>query len=437
MKKTTEQEDRVYFEYDDDRDIELGRIENISDKETFETDLMKKTKKISRGRIYKVLIFSLIGLIVFVTSVFLNKRESDKQEKKNNTIVITKDFINVMFMTYEGYGEAYAEMNYDMFIEEAVEIFSKREDAKDDKDYAQKNAQELYSAIYVGVDKPYNLSNGEMVNVRVDVEETVLESLNVKLEFDELIFEVKGLVDMTEFNPFYYMEIYEIEYGDRETYTIKYPENSMFVLNRGDFDVTSSYKDGETTIHVIVKDDALEKLSKMGAVFENIGMDFNANGVVNKFVSNYDDVSSNLMNTFHQDATNDIRELYSGYDSEFIIEGINYCGGWVTTYEDMNIINKVVSVYEIKVSHSRKLFENKKYYLRYEFSNVSVGLEGNAFLIEKSGLANNANHKLKAGNHEYNVMGYESIGELLEREMLSSIFGFVTYDPNGKIYTYK
>ena len=415
-----------YFTYDE-QDLTSVHIESAADSDVLEEQT--KPKNVSREKRIKILIFSVIGLVALVVLAFFAVREADKQERVKNTVVFTKDYFYVTFYTYEGYGEGLALLNEELFLETVEDIFSDRDTAKED-------AEELLNSIYVGIDDPYNLSNGDMVKVRVNVAQEILDRLGVYIENREFTFEVAGLKPMTEFDPFTYMEVYLIEYGDRESYTIEYPEETMYVLNRSDFEVTSSYKDGETYVHVNVKDDALERLTAQGVVFDNIGRTFNANEVDNKVLSDYDYISITLENFLNQDAYIDIKDQFENYNNEIKLNSISYYGGWIETYENMNVFNKIVRVYVIEFEHVQNLFEPLKLYVKYEFSDAIAGLEGGSFLISKEGYGYNPTNVLGAGSHRYEVKGFASVNELLMREALSSVVGYKTFDPNGNIQSF-
>lgn len=421
----TEQEEKVYFTYDE-QDLASARIDSEIGSDIVEET--SKSKKISREKIINILIFSAVGLVILTMLAFMVVKAADKRDKIKSISLVKENFY-VSFYTYDGYGEGLAMLNEEVFLEMAEMTFS-------DRDSAREDAEELLNSIYVGMDEPYNLSNGDMVTVRVSVDDEILERLGVQIENREFTFEVTGLKPVTEFDPFMYMSVYLVEYGDRENYVIDYPEETMYILNRNDFEVTSSYKDGETFVHVNVKDDALERLTAQGVEFDNIGRTFNANEVDNKVISDYDDISERLEETFNEDATLEITELFNSYDGEIVLNNISYYGGWITTYENMNQLNDVIRVYVIEFAHVQNLFEPLKLYVKYEFSDAIVGLEGGSFLISKEGYGYNPTNVLGAGSIKYEVKGFTSINELLMRETLSSVAGYKTFDPNGNIQSF-
>lgn len=414
-----EQEDRIYFTYDEE-DIP-SHIEALVGQDTAVEQ--PKPKQTSRKKKIKIFIFSAIGLVVLAILTFFVVRAMDKREKANNTIVLTEDFFYVNFFGYDGFGECNASLNYEMFVEATKDVFSE-------------NVDELFNSIYVGVDYPYNLSNGDKVKVRVDIDEELLDGFNVYIESDEFSFEVTGLSPMADFDPFTYIEVLKIEYGDREAYAVEYPEGDPFVLSREDFEVTSSYKDGEVFICVNVKDDVLERLTDLGVIFDNISKIFNANEVKNKIVSDYDDISEMLEENLHSEALKEITEVYSQYGNEIILDSISYYGGWIETYENMSSLDKLIQVYEINIHHAGNLFEPQKLYLKYECSDIVVGLDGNGYLIKEWGIGVNPTQTFTTGSYEYGFRGYTSINELLFREMVSSVGRYITFDSNGNISSF-
>ena len=106
------------------------------------------------GLSIKIFIFSAIGMVALAILTFFVVRERDKREKEKNTIFLTEDFFYVNFFGYDGFGECYASLNYELFMESSKDIFGEK-------------ADEVFSTIYVGVDYPYNLSNGDKVKVMV------------------------------------------------------------------------------------------------------------------------------------------------------------------------------------------------------------------------------------------------------------------------------
>ena len=194
-----EQDKNVYYTYDYDS-IQIEVIEQEHQDEN------KKEKKIFfKGKRFKILLVVVIGVVTLAGVslwFFLGNKE---KEDTCDTIVLTDNFFTVAFLTYDGYGEVYAELNYSMFVEAAEEIFSKRPEAEYDEMYGRKKAELLYNEISVELDNPYNLSNGDYVTVRVTVDEEALDSMGIDIEGRKFTFEVKGLKDVIEFNPFYYL----------------------------------------------------------------------------------------------------------------------------------------------------------------------------------------------------------------------------------------
>lgn len=414
------QEERIYFTYDE-QDLKTAHIESDADSDVVEEE--SRPKKTSRAKRIKILIFSGIGLVALAILTFFVVRAMDKREKANNTIVLTEDFFYVNFFGYDGFGECNASLNYEMFLEATKDVFSEK-------------ADEVFSAIYVGVDYPYNLSNGDKVKVRVDIDKEVIEGFDVHIENVEFTFEVTGLSPMTEFDPFIYIEVLKIEYGGREAYAVEYPEGAPFVLSREDFEITSSYIDGETLICVNVKEDVLERLTDLGVIFDNISKTFNADEVKNKIVSDYDDISEMLEEDLHSEALREITEAYNQYGNEIILDSISYYGGWIETYENMSSLDKLIQVYEINIHHAGNLFEPQKLYLKYECSDIVVGLDGNGYIIKEWGIGVNPTQIFTTGKCGYEFRGFASIKELLMREALSSTGGFKIFDPNGNIHSF-
>ena len=410
-------EERIYFTYDE-QDVKTAHIESDADSDVVEEE--SRPKKTSRKKKIKIFIFSAIGLVALAILTFFVVRERDKREKEKNTIFLTEDFFYVNFFGYDGFGECYASLNYELFMESAKDIFGEK-------------ADEVFSTIYVGVDYPYNLSNGDKVKVRVDIDKEAIEGFDVHIENVEFTFEVTGLSPMTEFDPFIYIEVLKIEYGGREAYTVEYPEGAPFVLSREDFEITSSYIDGETLICVNVKEDVLERLTDLGVIFNNISKTFNADEVKNKIVSDYDDISEMLEEDLHSEALREITEVYNQYGNEIILDSISYYGGWIETYENMSSLDKLIQVYEINIHHAGNLFEPQKLYLKYECSDIVVGLDRNGYIIKEWGIGVNPTQTFTTGSYEYGFRGYTSINELLFREVVSSVRRYITFDSNGNI----
>lgn len=415
-----EQDKNIYYTYDYDS-IQIEVIEQEHQDEN-----KKEKKNFFKGKRFKILLVVVIGVVTLAGVslwFFLGNKE---KEYTCDTIVLTDNFFTVAFLTYDGYGEVYAELNYSMFVEAAEEIFSKRPEAEYDEMYGRKKAELLYNEISVELDNPYNLSNGENVTVRIAVDEEVLDDMGVKIEGRVFTFEVKGLKDVIEFIPFYYLDVYSIKYGDVEGYRVEYPESSMFILEETDFEVTSTYKDGEVIVYVNLTDEALEYLIEQGVDLENIGISFNANTLTHKYVSNYDDFTDSMLADFNESAIEDIKYLYSQYNG-LEIDGIEYYGGWITTYQSSHIANTIVNIYEIEI-------DGQKVYIRYEFSNVITNNDGSSYIVETAGAVKDNKTTIKVNNREYEIIGAETERDLRVKDMLSSTMGYTTYSFEMEIY---
>ena len=122
----------------------------------------------------------------------------------------------------------------------------------------------LYNAICVGVENPYAQYNGGFVTVLVGAGEDVLNELRIVIENGNITFEVEGLKDFAEFNPFSYLELCRIKYDGVETYKVKYPSDLKYLLGDNDFEVTSAYVDNEEVVYVRLTETAIENLRIQG-----------------------------------------------------------------------------------------------------------------------------------------------------------------------------
>ena len=108
-----------------------------------------------------------------------------------------------------------------------------------------------------------------------------------------------------------------------------------------------------------------------------------------------------------------------------------YCGGWIATYDDDNLVNCVVSIYKIEVEFENGM-EPLTLYVRCEADNWINGINENLHFIGLAEPNLEIVHSVELDNKTYKILGTEKLSDLYEEEYYTIVF-----DSKGEIQSFQ
>ncbi len=115
---------------------------------------------------------------------------------KTETVNIN-DYLKVSFSGYNGYGEAEWTLDQDRFEED----FAEKLKWKKRGDYGMTAQEAVLNSAYPSLSEYYDLTNGDKVKVKWDVNDTISEVINVELVAEDQTITVSGLTEPKEVDP--------------------------------------------------------------------------------------------------------------------------------------------------------------------------------------------------------------------------------------------
>ena len=412
-------DEHVVFEFETK---ELNLEELAPETEVEVTDTTKKTEKKS-GKKQFIVIGAVVLVIVLAIMVVIFK------ERHENTITITKDMIRVDFYGYNGFGVSHANINYSE-VENAIEnILEKKSNDKKIEDFGN-----LYNLFEIKVNKTSDLSNGDKVQVKVKPDKEFFKEYGIYISDEKFTIKVTDLETPENYIPLDNLTLYKVNDENGDVYYAQHERSITKFLQLHDFECVFTKKDDEEFVNVKIKDDALERLSNLGFDVKETERDFSINDVAYLCVANYDELPKNVYHPYLNEGDNNVKHLYMEYLDIMTLKDVEYYGGWIATYDNADIINKLVAIYRIEVEFKQEGLEPVILYVRCESTNVTVNLSDeyptthNLFRPQE-----NVFYSAVIDRKEYEICGTENISDLYEQEGHRTL----VFDPNGNIHSFK
>lgn len=428
-----EKNEEEYFSYDNDiRKIKV-EVENID----FDSEGTIRTKP-KNNKILKIVIAAFVAVLVVVLGVFITIKESKRREE--NSLVFTEDWITVYYYSYYGDVSIRGELT-EKFITRCEEVFGNREDAKNDSEYVHNQIGELRSACSFYIDNPSELYIGDTATIAVEVDKAIQKKLGVYVTGGTFTVEVTGKIIGEEpeklSNPIDVVQVYEVHYNGEAHYIPYYPSIMLYDITGNDFISTVIADDEDLTVSVKISEDAIAMLERDNVDVSKTERIFTKEEITHIAIDDYEKIDAEFIDSMNEIANSEIVRLYRGYDKSFVVDSVEYYGGWVSTYEDANLFNKVVGIYEIKVSQKEAKIEPITLFIRFEMENVVFDNAKNEYLYDAMGLNDNINTKVSFDDEQISIEGASSLEKMLKRETLPSRQAYVIFDSNGRIQAFE
>lgn len=428
-----EKNEKRYFSYDNDiRKIKV-EVENID----FDSEGTIRTKPKNNKKL-KIVIAAVVAVLVVVLGVLITIKESKRREE--NSLVFTEDWITVYYYSYYGDVSIRGELT-EKFFTRCEEVFGNREDAKNDSEYVHNQTGELSYACSFYIDNISELYIGDTATITVEVNKAIQKELGVYVTGGTFTVEVTGKIIGEEpeklSNPIDVVQVYEVHYNGEAHYIPYYPSIMLYDITGNDF-ISTVIEDGEDlTVSVKLSEDAIAMLERDNVDVSKTERIFTKEEITRIAIDDYEKIDAEFVDVIKEKANSAIVALYRGYNKSLVVDSVNYFGGWVSTYEDANLFNKVVGIYEIKVSHKEDKIEPLSLFIRFEMENVVFDNTKNEYIYDVSGLNDNINTKVSIDDEQISIEGATSLEKLLARETLPSRQAHVIFDSNGNLQAFE
>ena len=426
-----------YFSYDNEKKEVKIDIESFGT-ETQEIKLSKKNGKLKKILFFALLVVAVVAIVSVIATESINK--------KNNTIEITEEYIRVVCSNWSGDVTVAAYVDTKYVYERAKEILSKRPEAKNDPDYVESNALELLDAFEIEIDTNGDVFEGDVVTVTVTPNRKLLEQKGIYGKGG--IFKVKAegvYADMDEaitLNIWPNVKVYEIDLGDEIQYRAYYFNDDEFVyLNENDFEYYIEENDEEKNIRIKIADECRTQQYWSSINFEPLEYVFAEKDIRYKNISSYAELTEDMVQKLEDKISQEIKNKYSEYNEAFVVDSVEYYGGWIATYGTENLVNEFARVYKIQVSHKENYFEPIELYIKYEMVDAVIDPIKNE-VSEISSFSNmtplfdNISYVIDLSEESVLVAGCKDIDRVLKREKEPTQNSTVVFDPNGNIHSF-
>lgn len=330
-----------------------------------------KEKKPINKKLFIIIGAAVLALIVIiVVAVVVSNIVKNKKAIEAKTIKFEEDFLEVTFEGYDTLGTAKVQINRDEFQKTAYKAMGYSKNSKSDK--AAEDFLDLIYGIDLQVDKT-NLSNGDIITVKVVADKDVMDDVDVILKDAEFTFEVKDLPEIIKYNPF---DDLSVSYSGFD----------------GDVDVSWSYSGYTYNIYSYYFDCDKEYNLSVGDKFtitldENYVDSFMDQGILltetkktytvesaDHYISSIDDISSDMMDDIKENAEAKLEDRYSSYYYDCELDSYELLGMYLF-YNDSNSV--LYTVYKGLVSSDYEEFDPVEVYMAVSTTSLIERANGN------------------------------------------------------------
>lgn len=319
----------------------------------------------------------MIG-IVAVLAVIIGFVIFKMMPKKYNI----EDYVKVEFQGYNGYGKAYASLDYQKLYTDIMKDKGK-DSKKDISDYdsfselgeAFKDGlqiEEAIDSIELKLEKDYNnLSNGDEVKVLISYDEKAVKEAGIRFKGSSVSKKAEGLQSIQECDPFADLVV---------TFAGTAPNGYIQMDYLGTLENVSTYSFNAD------KYDGLRNGDVVTVTFGSEGDDPSVYGFapttttkeytvegLDEYVSHYSDIPEDVITSWKAEAEDTIvAYAASSYDRRVKMKNLEYTGYILNTlkpdrYGDNN---DLILVYKATLEHTEDEFENTEVYYPVQFREV-------------------------------------------------------------------
>lgn len=318
-------------------------------------------------------------------------------------------YVTVEFEGYDTLGTADAEIDLE---ELAVGILKAQ--GEDVKKYSSSSInlslKSLLNSIEIEISQNENLSNGDVVEVKITYDKKLMEENDLNFLNTELTFTAENLEELIEIDPF---EDVTVEFSGTQ------PSGYAYYDDDSDIDVvkycymTFDKSDGLSNGDVVtlsVSETDIQYALESGYIFTETSKEYTVEGL-KYYLGSLDDMSDEHLKAMQEKAEEEIEYEYSWDASYGKIENLEHVGTYfLKSVDDGDSYNKAVLIYTAKLISVKNEFEATQIYIPVTVTGLLVDGEGE---LDKYIYAS-AGGNIKVEGKYYSFVGYLSGADMYQ-----------------------
>ena len=330
----------------------------------------------------------VVVVIIFIAYIALHKKT-----------INLRDYTNVVFEGYNGYGEAYIDFDDEKFAKDIMKATGMKQKSLSDVNglddlvdgivqYGSQSSEidEIDGAYEYDLEPSENLSNGDKVTVTYKYDNSAIAKYKIKFVGKSFEEEVSGLSEANEVDPFSEFHVSfdgisphvsvegniasDDEMYDNVEYKIKQEEDL-------DYGEELNLKIGDTVTFVLEYDKE-QIMSDYGVVFSQTEKDYKVENV-QAYLENVSEVSEDLLSELKNVSEDYVDAYLAGEkDDDVDYNDLNYEGYYFLVekeYDDNSAYNVIYVVYSAMLDSSDG-GKKKKMYFPVRFINIYMDESG-------------------------------------------------------------
>lgn len=381
---------------------------------------VNEEKKTEKTKLPKWIIGAFGGLlaVIMILIAILILRTNKPEQQENKVICFNEDCFTVVFEGYNTMGRAYVSPNYT----EINKVVSKAvKDLEDSEEIQERIANN--TTLYLDMDE--ELSNERYINVCINVKEEVLKEYELEVSNIEYAVKVSGLKLVNVINAFESLTVAKKYVNNNWEVEMIYPGGSYDWegIKKDDFICTVN-SDGTATISL--KDAAINELKSRGVVADSIEQNYVIENLNETVLTDFEDVTDEIREEIIRRSEYDCDIPYEKY----MCFETKYYGGWLNVYEDAEIVNELVLIFEVGLYDEYGNKVTTPIYRKVITENVTIHSDGTVRwhsinYVDTSTTCINGN--------EY-VVGTKDYNEYVAQNQYIDDYKYTYFDPKGQIY---
>lgn len=361
---------------------------------------MKRTKAILMIGVITVMLFALTGC--------------------GKTTIKLDKYVTITSEGYDSMGTASYDFDYDAFVKDysgKIKLSKNSSELSGWGLLTSETLEELLLDCCVDqkLDKTSDLSNGDVVTLKWNCEDTMAEEyFNVKLHYSDIIYTVKGLKEVGTFNPFDHLTIAPDGIAPNGSVSLNpnYDKSEMQYITFSS-SKNSGLSNGDTiTITADIQGSKDSFVSNYGVILSPTEMEYTVNGLksyATSAVSIPEDTMSKMVN---QGKDVFMSEIATSWIDGYEIKSIDYLGNYFMTLKegqsgDNNYLYLVYKIDFIEIDGNEY-----KFYYQVKFKNIITDGNGNC-LVDLSDYEKTSD-TFEYADGKYNALGYNTVDSLYE-----------------------
>lgn len=325
---------------------------------------MKKLKRVLLVGIMATAIFILAGC--GKTTIKLNK------------------YVTITAEGYDSMGTASYEFDYDTFKKDysgKIKVSKNNSELRGLGLLAGMTTEELLldTCVRWKLDKTSGLKNGDIVTLKWDCEDAMAEEyFNVKLDYSDITYTVKGLEEVGKFDPFDYVKV-SFSGTSPNGFVVITPDYDKAEMQYVAFkeDKTIGLKNGDTvTVNASISGSVDSFVEKFGVILEETEKIYTVDGLA-EYISDISDIPNDMYDKMDRQLQDVLTADFASWDNETLKE-MKLLGNYILTLKDGmsgSPNNYVYFVYRVTAENDKSNGDFNYYWYGY-YEDVMILADG-------------------------------------------------------------